>query len=89
MNQLEKAQRQLEQVRARVRRIKARTRSEQRKKDTRRKIILGGLVLAEARRDPLSAAKLAQRIQALPPRERAAFDGWSLDERSGHEPDVD
>lgn len=79
MDDLEKAQRQLEQAKARVQKLKARAKAEERKKDTRRKIILGGLVLARAKRDPDAAVKLTQQIAALPEKERTAFEGWSLE----------
>ena len=78
MNELEKAQRQLEQAKARVQKLKARARSEDRKRDTRRKIILGGILLAEARRDPAIAQRVRQWIAGLPEKDRMAFDGWSL-----------
>ncbi len=80
MDDLEKAQRQLEQAKARVQKLKAKAKTEERKKDARRKIILGGLVLARAKRDPDEAAKLTQQITALPEKERAAFEGWSLED---------
>lgn len=75
MDELEKAQRQLEQAKARVQKLKARARSEERKRDTRRKVILGGILLAEARRDPATAQRVRQWIAALPERDRALFDG--------------
>lgn len=78
MNELERAQRQLEQAKARVQKLKAKARSQERKRDTRRKVILGGLLLAEARRDPIMAQRVRQWIANLPERDRAAFDGWSL-----------
>ncbi len=79
MDDLEKAQRQLEQAKARVQKLKAKAKAEERKRDTRRKIILGSLVLAQAKRDPDAAAKLAQQIAALPEKEQAAFKNWSLE----------
>lgn len=78
MDELEKAQRQLEQAKARVQKLKAKARSEDRKRDTRRKIILGGILLAEARRDPAIGQRVRQWIASLPEKDRAAFDGWSL-----------
>ena len=78
MDELEKAQRQLEQAKARVQKLKAKARNEDRKRDTRRKVILGGVALAEARRDPAMAQKIRQWIATLPEKDRAAFDGWSL-----------
>lgn len=80
MNELEKAQRQLEQAKARVQKLKTKAKTADRKKDARRKIILGGLLLAEARTSPLIAQKVQGWIAGLPPKDRAAFDGWTLTE---------
>lgn len=76
---MEKAQRQLEQAKARVQKLKAKARSEDRKRDTRRKVILGGILLAEARQDPATAQRVRQWIANLPEKDRTAFDGWSLE----------
>jgi len=59
MDELEKAQKQLEQA--------------------RRKIILGGILLAEARRNPATAQRIRQWLNGLSDKERAAFDGWNLE----------
>ena len=84
MTELERAQRQYEQAKARLQRAKARIRSDERKRDTRRKIILGGLVLAEARRDHAMAGCVRRWIDNLPERDRAPFQGWDLmTERDG------
>ncbi|MBF0252082.1 MAG: mobilization protein [Alphaproteobacteria bacterium] len=79
MDELEKAQRQLEQAKTRVQKIKNRERTKERKRDTRRKIILGAILLAEARRDPATAGRVRQWIDGLPEKDRAAFDGCNLE----------
>ncbi|WP_210403044.1 hypothetical protein, partial [Thalassospira sp. MCCC 1A01428] len=79
MDELEKAQKQLEQAKARVQKIKNRERTKERKRDTRRKIILGGILLAEARRNPATAQRIRQWLNGLSDKERAAFDGWNLE----------
>lgn len=79
MSELEKAQRQLEQAKARVQKLKAKARSEDRKRDTRRKVILGGVLLAEARKTPGIRQRVEQWIASLPEKDRSAFEGWSLE----------
>ncbi|MBB6212526.1 mobilization protein [Novispirillum itersonii] len=79
MNELEKAQRQFEQAKARVQKLKAKARSEDRKRDTRRKVILGGVLLAEARKTPGIRQRVEQWISSLPEKDRSAFEGWSLE----------
>lgn len=78
--QLEDAKKKLDQAKARVQKLEARKRQAERKKDTRRKIILGGMMIAEARQDPARAATLKKKIAALPDRDRAVFDGWFPDQ---------
>ena len=90
MTEIEKAQRQYEQARARLQSANARARSAERKRDARRKIILGGLVLSEARRDPAMAGCVRQWIAGLPEKDRTPFQGWDLTAgKDGHEPSAD
>lgn len=78
MSQLEKAKAQLEQAKARVQRLQAKARTEERKRDTRRKVVLGGILIAEARRDPATAETLKRWIDRLDPKDKAPFEGWTL-----------
>ena len=59
--QMEKAKRQYEQAKARLHATKARETKRQRKRDTRRKVILGGALIELADRD-LSARSMMRRL---------------------------
>ena len=86
---LEQARRCLQQAKARVNLLTARERKKTRKLDIRRKIILGGLVLVEARRDPAMAVRVSQWIDSLSEKDSAAFQGWDLTAgENGHVPNV-
>lgn len=52
MTDIEKLKEKKRQLEARIRKIEAVETQKKRKEDTRRKIIIGGLVLAEAEADP-------------------------------------
>ncbi|TFZ54923.1 mobilization protein [Methylorubrum sp. Q1] len=76
---IEAARLRLEQAKNRLRQLEARASQEERKRDTRRKIILGGLLLDAAGKEPRFAGlldELVGRIQR--PQDRTAFDDWSL-----------
>ena len=76
--QLEKARLQAEQARARYQALQARFSQAARKLDTRRKIILGGLLLDAAEKDERFAKVLAALMQRLErDHDRKAFDGWT------------
>ncbi|MCI4680622.1 hypothetical protein K9U39_20665 [Rhodoblastus acidophilus] len=62
---LAKAQRKFEQAKAALDAIKARDAAADRKKDTRRKIVLGGALLELARTDKDAAALVAKLIAGL------------------------
>jgi hypothetical protein len=62
---LEKAQRKFEQAKAALDAIKARANAADRKKDTRRKIVLGGALLELARTDKDAAAMVTKLIAGL------------------------
>lgn len=83
------AKKKIDQAKARLQKFEARNRQNERKKDTRRKIILGGMMIADARKDPAKAEVLKSRIAALPDRDRAVFDGWDLTTGDGDEPEND
>ncbi len=62
---LEKAQRKFEQAKAALDAIKARESAAERKKDTRRKIVLGGALLERARTDRDASALISKLIAGL------------------------
>lgn len=79
-----KAQKDLEQAKARLADLNARMAAEGRRLDTRRKIILGGLLLDAAVKDQKFAdivSELMNRINRE--QDRAAFDGWTLGGEKG------
>ena len=61
---LAELEKQAEALRAKMQAIKAREKEAERKADTRRKIIVGGLLIAEALGKPEAAAKLLRLIDA-------------------------
>ncbi len=74
---IEKARLQAEQAKARLQALEARVSEAGRKRDTRRKIILGGLRLDAAGKDEQYAkvvSALMQRIER--DNDRHAFDDW-------------
>src|SRR6266702_8251675 len=62
---LEKAKLKFEQARARLKSLEARQSTEERKRDTRRKVILGGALLELAKTDKSAAALVARLIAGL------------------------
>lgn len=75
--QIARARLQAEQAKARLQALEARASEAERKKDTRRKIILGGLLLDAASKDDQYAkvvSALMQRIER--DNDRRAFEGW-------------
>jgi len=75
---LEEAEKKLRQARAHVQQLRAREKETARKLDTRRKIVLGGFLIAEAKTDPVAMARLKERIQNLPERDRPLFENWHV-----------
>lgn len=78
-DQIEKARLKAEQAKARLQTLEARLSDAARKLDTRRKIIMGGLLLDAAEKDEGYAkvvAALMQRIER--DHDRKAFEGWML-----------
>ena len=75
---IEKARLQAEQARARLQALEARLGEAERKLDTRRKIILGGLLLDAAAKDERYAKVLSAlmgRIERT--NDRKPFEGWT------------
>ena len=61
---LAELEKQAEELRAKMQALKAREKEAERKADARRKIIVGGFVIAEAMSKPEAAAKLLRLIDA-------------------------
>ena len=81
---LERLDLKIEQLTARRAAIIARTKETERKRDTRRKVILGVGLIALVRAGDDEAAAVYQRIRTgLDPRQAAPFDGWVPAETGG------
>ncbi|HEY1411184.1 MAG TPA: hypothetical protein VGF36_03545 [Rhodopila sp.] len=77
---LAKLQREAEQMAARLEQAKAVVRDQERKKDTRRKAVLGGLVIKLLRDEQPIPQSLAGFLRMVTrDHDRKAFDGWTLD----------
>lgn len=75
--QLAELEKKAAALKARIDAIKARGRSAERKADTRRKVILGGLLLAKAEQDERFSRVVEQLLKAVErPADKTAFDGW-------------
>ena len=73
--QMEKAKRQYEQAKARLHATKARETKRQRKRDTRRKVILGGALIELAGRDQPAHSMMRRMIGGLSrEQDRKMFD---------------
>lgn len=59
---IEQQQKKIQQEKARLQQLQARARGEERRKDTRRKIVAGALVLNAAKASPKLAAFLRQQL---------------------------
>lgn len=73
---LEEAQKKEAQAKALVQRTKAQLSSKRRKEDTRRKIVIGGMVIAHMSHDPGFAAQIEKLMseQITRPEDRKLFD---------------
>jgi len=76
MNEIEKAKEQFEKAKARLRKAQSRIAAAERKKDTRRKIILGGLIITKAKESPQSMEWIKNQVASLSERDRELFDDW-------------
>ena len=73
--QMEKAKRQYEQAKARLHATKARETKRQRKRDTRRKVILGGALIELSERNQPARSMMRQLIDGLSrEQDRKMFD---------------
>lgn len=80
---IEKARKKVAQAKAQLDALNARIAAEGRRLDTRRKIILGGLLIDAAVKDQRFAnvvGSLMERINR--DQDRKAFDGWTLPRES-------
>lgn len=74
---IEKARLKVAQAQARLEALSARAATYERKADTRRKIILGGLLLDAAGKDPRYASILDALLKRIArDADRRPFDGW-------------
>ena len=77
--ELERAEKRYAQAKARLLALKNRAATQERKLDTRRKVILGGALVDLAARDEGAAAMLDRLVRNLPrEQDRKAFVGWTL-----------
>ncbi|WP_310622440.1 mobilization protein [Flexibacterium corallicola] len=84
---LEAAQKNYEQAKAKLQKAKSRETEKRRKKETRAKILLGGWMIAQAKKDPKAAERMQNIIAQFSERDRATFDGLDLlnEQETGHE----
>jgi len=74
---LERAERQYQQAKARLSAAKSRETAAERKRDTRRKVILGGALIDLAERDDRAMTMLNRLIDNLArDQDKASFDDW-------------
>lgn len=75
--ELERAEKRYAQAKARLTALKNRAATQERKLDTRRKIVLGGALVDLAARDEGAAVILDRLVRNLPrEQDRKAFVGW-------------
>ena len=79
--QIEEARKKVAQAKARLQDLESRANTAKRKLDTRRKIILGGLLIDAALKDERYAETLTELMRRLSrENDKRAFTGWSLDQ---------
>ena len=89
---LAKAREQLERAKARVRQLEARETARLRKQDTRRKILLGALLMERMQRQGEEAQRLKAWVQRELPgfltreHDKALFEGWITSQAKAVEP---
>ena len=77
--QIAEADARRDQLVARRQRARARERERERKRDARRKIIIGGALLARARAGDAAYISIVQELlHGLGERDAKAFEGWEL-----------
>lgn len=87
-NRLDKIEEQIAKLKAREAAIKSAERKAERKVETRRKVILGGLLIDAAGKDARFATVVDQLMKRIDrDADKRAFDGWERpDPSSGGEP---
>lgn len=76
---IEKARLRVQQAKARLQALEARASTMNRKKDARRKIILGGLLLDAAIKDQEWESRLNELMRRITrDQDKKAFEGWSF-----------
>ncbi len=81
---IDKARKRVEQAKARLDALNARVATEGRRLDTRRKIILGGLLLDAATKDQRFAGIVSELMNRIDrDQDHKAFAGWSLPGKDG------
>lgn len=76
---IDRARLKLAQAQARLDAVAARAKANERKADTRRKIILGGLLIEAASKDSRYAATLTTLMRRISREmDRRPFDGWPV-----------
>ncbi|OYX67576.1 MAG: hypothetical protein B7Y81_18985 [Caulobacter sp. 32-67-35] len=84
---LERLERLAKQASARLDNAKARLKSEERKQDTRRKIIMGSLLIDAAQKDPRWRNLFDQLMRRVDrEHDRKAFEGWKLETQDADAP---
>ena len=79
LESIEKAQQRVDQAKARLQALEARAVTLNRKADARRKIILGGLLLDAAMKDPAWESHLNDLMSRISrDQDRKAFEGWTF-----------
>ena len=74
---IEAARKKAEQAKARLQALEAKANAEARKLDTRRKVILGGLLIDAAEKDERFARALIALLERISrDQDRKAFEGW-------------
>ena len=77
MTPIEKAKQQVEQAKARYQDLLAKQNAKERKLDTRRKVILGGLLVDAARKDERFSRVIDELLRHITrDHDRKAFEGW-------------
>jgi len=81
MTPIEKAKQQVEQAKARYQALLARESAEARKLDTRRKVILGGLLIDAARKDERFGQVIDELVKRISrDHDLKAFESWQKPE---------
>lgn len=75
---LAKAQKDRDEAMARLQIAAGQVSAKRRKEDTRRKILLGGALIANASENPKIRTLISALIKRLPERDRILFEGWDI-----------